>query len=381
VSVLAKSNKVTKSPVFLAALILIWTLLRNGIRVQGPGELGLTALKYFPEAKYYVSESFGPLLIGKLFNLNSEYKWSISYLIATLVFIYIVNLWVLKEFKAKGFLILALFSISPYAINLLIAIGHYDLFTLVGWTIYSYAVYRKHDKLRKFALFLAISGNPEQAFLSSIGLFLLSLKTKKLNEKSIFKTDLIISLIIFLMVQIWLINFGAGGRVLLVILFLVKSTTFFVQTFPNSLTSLYGIFWPLVIFYILKSTNNRLRFINLISLIVIPFFATIVAVDGTRIFACISLPLILNILSDSDINKFFDWILTKRLYLNLAIGLCLLFPFSFISVGQPYEPYLKFQTKFSQIENQYTLSINNIKKIMKNYTSNWPIADRFWKHY
>jgi hypothetical protein len=27
------------------------------------------------------------------------------------------------------------------------------------------------------------------------------------------------------------------------------------------------------------------------------------------------------------------------------------------------------------------LSINNIKKIMKNYTSNWPIADRFWKHY
>lgn len=379
--VLFKFKKITESPIFVSSLILIWMVFRNGIRVQGPGELGISALKYFPEAKYYVSESFGPLLLGKLLNLNTDFKWSTLYLITTLSFIFVVNIWVIREFKIKGILILGLFSISPYAINLLIAIGHYDLFTIIGWTLYSYAVYKNKSKFRKCALLLAISGNPEQALLSSAGLFLLSLRSYQLKERNKFKTDLILTLIIFAVVQIWLIFFGAGGRVLLVILYLAKSTTFFAQMFPNSFTSLYGIFWPFVIFYILKEPNIRSKTINFISLIALPLFATIIAVDGTRVFSCISLPILLKILSDSDIHKFFDLILSKKIYLSLAIGICLTFPFSFISVGQPYEPYLKFQTTFSQIENEYTVSLNNFAVFVKNRTLNWPIVNNFWANY
>ena len=75
-------------PLLQSLIITIWVILRNGLRISGPGELGLESLQLFPKAKYYVSESFGPLIIGKIFQLNTWQRWSNFYLIILFVFVF-----------------------------------------------------------------------------------------------------------------------------------------------------------------------------------------------------------------------------------------------------------------------------------------------------
>lgn len=365
----------------VSLLLLLWTILRNGIRIQGPGELGLKAAEAFPKASYYVSESFGPLLIAKLFGLDTAFKWSTVYLVSTLLLIFCAYFWSIKHFNSVGLVVILFFSVSPYSINLLNQIGHYDLFTISGWLIYFYALQKKKRTLNIIGLLVAISGNPEQALLSTVSLYILSTIEGDEVTKKKFRNDLVIALCLFILIQFWLIYFGAGGRVLLVVLYFVKSTSYFLINFPNSVTSLYGIFWLPIIYYIFTLNFKTHKIKAVLSLILIPMIATALAVDGTRIFSCISLPMLLFLIYSKKYEAILRIVSSKKISLNLIISFCIFFPFTYILVGYSYEPYSFLRDDFLKIEKSYDALLLDFARNLYHLAKDWPILDRFFSKY
>ena len=367
-------NAISKNNSLIAFLLVAWTIFRNGIRIQGPGELGLSALQYFPTARYYVSESFGPLLFGKIFGLNNSFRWSSLYLVLTLTTIYMAYFFALKNFGKLGFLYSLAFSISPYIITLLQQIGHYDYFTIVGWLIYYLGFYNKNNLLKYIGLTIAASGNPEQALLSVISIYLICRYKSNAELQKEIKSHVAYVLLLFIFIQVWMTWYGASGRLFLVVLYLIKSTTFFLQTFPNSYTSLYGIFWLPIIFYLFQTSN---KFSKLLPIVIIPLLATILAVDGTRIFSCVSLPILLFLIVNGEFDDLLSIVIKSRDAFILFLAICLFFPFSYVLVGANMEPFGHLRSIFSQMELSYTEWLRNLIKNGFVHIKDWPVLSRF----
>ena len=326
-------------PLAQSLIITIWVILRNGLRTSGPGELGLESLQLFPKARYYVSESFGPLIIGKIFQLNTWQRWSNFYLIITLLIIFFGIFLLISKLHQVGLLLTMALSVSPFATTILAQIGHYDSFTIFGWLIYIIAFRSNKKFLRVAGLLIAISGNPTQTLISIICVLLLSKVYQRNTDQKIFAKDFLFVIIFYGFIQSWLTYYEVSSRLLILPLYVVKSFTFLLQTFPNSISSLYGILW-IYIFYCLLMINGKKRKIQfLLATIIFPFLATLLAVDGTRVFACISFPIFLYLL---QVDK--NWNLLLKINQNVNIKkifvlACLFYPVNFVLVGQIYQPY------------------------------------------
>jgi len=326
-------------PLLQSLIITIWVILRNGLRISGPGELGLESLQLFPRARYYVSESFGPLIIGKIFQLNTWQRWSNFYLIITLLIIFFGIFLLISKLHQVGFLLSIALSVSPIATTILAQIGHYDSFTIFGWLIYIIAFRSNKKFLRLVGLTIAISGNPTQTLISIICVFLLSKVYQRNTDQKTFAKDFLFVLIFYGFIQSWLTYYEVSSRLLILPLYVVKSFTFLLQTFPYSISSLYGILW-IFIFYCLFMINGKNKKIQFgVVVIIIPFLATLLAVDGTRVFACISFPIFLYLLQ-IDTN----WNLLLRINHNanirkIFVFACIFYPINFVLVGQIYQPY------------------------------------------
>ena len=326
-------------PLAQSLIITIWVILRNGLRTSGPGELGLESLQLFPKAKYYVSESFGPLIIGKIFQLNTWQRWSNFYLIITLLVIFFGIFLLISKLHHVGLLLSMALSVSPIATTILAQIGHYDSFTIFGWLIYIIAFRSNKKFLRVAGLIIAISGNPTQTLISIICVLLLSKVYQRNTDQKIFAKDFLFVIIFYGFIQSWLTYYEVSSRLLILPLYVVKSFTFLLQTFPNSISSLYGILW-IYIFYCLLMINGKKRKIQFVlATIIVPFLATLLAVDGTRVFACITFPIFLYLL---QVDK--NWNLLLKINQNantrkIFVLACIFYPVNFVLVGQIYQPY------------------------------------------
>ena len=183
---LSSSRTALTWPLFQTLIITFWVILRNGLRISGPGELGLESLQLFPKARYYVSESFGPLIIGKIFQLHTWQRWSNFYLIMTLLIIFFGIFLLISKLHQIGFLLSIALSVSPFATTILAQIGHYDSFTIFGWLIYIMAFRSNKKYLRVSGLILAISGNPTQSLVSIFCVLLLSKIYERNADQKIF---------------------------------------------------------------------------------------------------------------------------------------------------------------------------------------------------
>jgi len=349
----SSSRKELTWPLLQTLVITIWVILRNGLRISGPGELGLESLQLFPKARYYVSESFGPLIIGKIFQLNTWQRWSNFYLIITLLFIFFGIFLLISKLHQTGVLLSIVFSVSPIATTVLAQVGHYDLFTIIGWLVYIVAFRINKKLLRITGLTIAISGNPTQSLISIICLFLLSKVYERETDLKILTKDFLYTLIFFWVIQSWLIYYDVSSRLLILPLYIVKSSTFVLQTFPNSISSLYGILWMFIFYclFIIKDKNKKIQFG--LAVIIFPFLATLLAVDGTRVFACISIPIFLYLLQ-MDTN----WNLLLKINQNInlrkiIIFACLFYPLNFVLVGQIYQPYSDLVQPLAKIVSNY----------------------------
>ena len=283
----SSSRKELTWPLLQTLAITIWVVLRNGLRISGPGELGLESLQLFPKARYYVSESFGPLIVGKILQLNTWQRWSNFYLIMTLLIIFFGIFLLISKLQQTGFLLAIVLSVSPIATTILAQIGHYDSFTIFGWLIYIVAFRSNKRFLRVAGLILAISGNPTQSLISIFCVLLLSKIYERKDDQKIFAKDFLFVLIFYGFIQSWLTYYEVSSRLLILPLYVVKSFTFLLQTFPYSISSLYGILW-IFIFYCLLMINGKHKKIQFgLVVIIFPFLATLLAVDGTRVFVCI----------------------------------------------------------------------------------------------
>jgi len=326
-------------PLLQSLIITIWVILRNGLRISGPGELGLESLQLFPRARYYVSESFGPLIIGKIFQLNTWQRWSNFYLIITLLIIFFGIFLLISKLHQVGFLLSIALSVSPIATTILAQIGHYDSFTIFGWLIYIIAFRSNKKFLRLVGLTIAISGNPTQTLISIICVLLLSKVYQRNTDQKTFAKDFLFVLIFYGFIQSWLTYYEVSSRLLILPLYVVKSFSFLLQTFPYSISSLYGILW-IFIFYCLFMVNGKNRKIQFaLAVIIFPFLATLLAVDGTRVFACISFPIFLYLLQiDTNWNLLLK-INNNAIIRKIFVLACLFYPVNFVLVGQIYQPY------------------------------------------
>lgn len=349
---LSSKNTLTWS-LFQTFVITIWTILRNGVRISGPGELGLESLKIFPEAKYYVSESFGPLIIGKIFQLNTWHRWSNFYLAITLLTLFFSIFFLIIKLHQIGLLISIAISVSPVATTILAQIGHYDLFTILGWMIYIFAFKTNRRFLQITGLTIAISGNPTQSLISIICIFLLSKIYERKVDQKIFIKDFLFVLFLYGVIQVWLILYEVSGRFLILPLYIVKSSAYLLQTFPYSISSMYGILWIFIFYclFMIKDMNKKMQFG--IAAIAIPFLATLLAVDGTRVFACISFPIFLYLLQIDKNWSFFEKINRNVNVKKIFIASCLFYPVNFVLVGQIYQPYADLVTPLAKVVADY----------------------------
>jgi hypothetical protein len=349
----SSSRKELTWPLLQTLIITIWVIIRNGLRISGPGELGLESLQLFPKARYYVSESFGPLIIGKIFQLNTWQRWSNFYLIITLLFMFFGIFLLISKLNKAGVLLSIVFSVSPIATTILAQVGHYDLFTIIGWLVYIVAFRINKKFLRIAGLTIAISGNPTQSLISIICLLLLSKVYECKTDLKILTKDFLYTLIFFGVVQSWLIYYEVSSRLLILPLYIAKSSTYLLQTFPNSIASMYGIFWIFIFYsvFIINDRNKKIQFS--FSAVILPFLATTLAVDGTRVFACVSFPILLYLL---QVNK--NWNLLQKiskdeLLRKLLIIAFLFYPLNFVLVGQFYQPYSELVQPLAKVVLNY----------------------------
>jgi hypothetical protein len=230
-------------------------------------------------------------------------------------------------------------SVSPISTTILAQIGHYDSFTIFGWLIYIIAFRSNKKFLRVAGLLIAISGNPTQTLISIICVLLLSKVYQRNTDQKIFAKDFLLVIIFYGFIQSWLTYYEVSSRLLILPLYVVKGFTFLLQTFPNSISSLYGILW-IYIFYCLLMINGKKRKIQFVlATIIVPFLATLLAVDGTRVFACITFPIFLYLL---QVDK--NWNLLLKINQNantrkIFVLACIFYPVNFVLVGQIYQPY------------------------------------------
>lgn len=179
----------------LAFLVVI----KNGIHPIGPKwiEIVSTASQSFPDAINYMSTSPMPILILKLLGPNNLLWWSIhTILIAGWTLLVVKG--IRSRYPKSEKFAASLYLLSPAWLILILFIGHYDLFTIVGA---SFAIFARRMPIRLIGVLAAALANPEQSIVTSLLLILLFIVLKKPDLFRIAVAYLIAGLSVFVIVR------------------------------------------------------------------------------------------------------------------------------------------------------------------------------------
>lgn len=297
-------------------LIVLLIILKNGVHPIGSDWISwvYASGKSFPNPTNYLSYSFIPLFISKLFSFPSYLIWWLIFATFTLFFYFgvfhaIKNLG--KDSFKKYTVVFFAFTLS---VSPLYYIGHYDLFTISAGVL---AATTKNKYLIVIAAFLAVGANPEQAMMTSLCVLIFSLGSKKELDKFIARSWLLISVASYFTIRI-LIGQGNDGSRIKIILNQMKDVS--LDSFGKLnfiIFSVFGVGW--IIIFLGISQIKRHSTFNLLVLgsIIMPVIFAILILDRTRVGVAIgTLPILLllkYISSQVDIigipNKLFFYLL------------------------------------------------------------------------
>ncbi len=282
------------------AYIVIGNLIiffKYGFNIGGSGGVTLPALLEFPRVENIVSISIFPLTVYKLIGINSMAQIIMFNFIITILFTSYIFWKIGSQSTTYRLLLLAGVIASPVTIELTNLIGIVDLFTIIGWCLY---LTSKSSLALYSGILLVCFSDPPQVPFSCLLLYLFSIANPKLIDSKKLLRLTIISIPSYILLEIWLnlnnaagfLNQNGGGDLFGVSTkdFLINSTFEFVKNMPNSLFSIYGLFWvPILLFiFTLKNLNMVL---SLLSLILIPVFLAVIFIDSTRIATNIAFPI------------------------------------------------------------------------------------------
>lgn len=272
-------------PWVLGLIALALAILRNGIHFDIGSQDYVDGARALPAPLNWFSSSWGTLVFGRLTGLDaSKTVWNTGYLIAALAVLILACLLVLLRPTPRRRVAVLLLACSPLPTVILFGIGRYDLFLITGSALVALG---RRWWLVVIGALIATSANPEQSIVASLCLLLVAgaprFRAKRRDALIFFG----IAVVNWVGVTLWFSHYNVdGSRALLFPVWIAKSLQGFVEAFPLSLYSWYGVLWPLVLF-VVGSLTGRSRWLVLSGLFLLPGLFTVTTLDGTRVFVCV----------------------------------------------------------------------------------------------
>lgn len=155
------------------ALVLLFLFAKNGfdIELRNIQEGYLPTALQFPSPSGYWSASFGQPGVAHLLGLSTTVEWVAFHGLATIVTIVIACVLAARCGQVERSLALLIVAAATASSTLLIGIGKYDVFTVLGAFV---LVLARHPLWSFAGALIMTSGNPEQAIVAAIALLAVS---------------------------------------------------------------------------------------------------------------------------------------------------------------------------------------------------------------
>jgi hypothetical protein len=303
-------------------LVVLLIILKNGVHPIGSEWISwvYASGKSFPNPTNYLSYSFIPLFISKLFSFPSYLIWWLIFSTFTLLFYFAVFHIIRNIGKVSFKKYTIVFFAFTLSVSPLYYIGHYDLFTISAGVL---AATTRSKYLIVIAAFLAVGANPEQAMMTSLCVLIFSLGSKKELDKFIARSWLLISVASYFTIRI-LIGQGNDGSRIKIILNQMKDVS--LDSFGKLnfiIFSVFGVGWIIIILGISQIRKSPKFNLVVFGSIVMPVIFAILILDRTRVGVAIgTLPILLllkYISSQINIgnipNRFFFYLLITLLFI------------------------------------------------------------------
>lgn len=272
--------------ILLAGLLLF---AKSGLDValRNVQEAYIPASQAFPEPTGYFSASFGQVWLTSALGIETTTQWvalHTALIVAGLAWtVYLVH----RMDPASTYLSLPILVSATAVGGMLVSIGMYDVFTIVGGLT---LVLARSNWLALIGALVMASGNPEQAILASAALLVLTLLERFRQSRKRAVIGLLVSLASWLAVLAWFHSYGSGsGRLGLLIVNLAGSLGNFISGPESAIWLWFGAGWLIVVVSLLLVRGREIPAL-VASLLVIPGMASILTTDGWRVFAPIVLP-------------------------------------------------------------------------------------------
>jgi hypothetical protein len=325
---------------------------KYGFNMGGSGGVTLPALLEFPRVENIVSISILPLTLYKLIGINSMAQIIMFNFIITILFTSYIFWKIGAQPTTHRLLLLAGVIASPVTMELANLIGIFDLFTIIGWYLY---LTSKSSLTLYSGILLVCFSDPPQVPFSCLLLFLFSIANPKLIDRKKLSRLTLISIPSYVLLEIWLalndasgfLNQNGGGDLFGVSTkdFLINSTFEFIKNMPNSLFSIYGLFWVPILLFIFRLKNLNM-ILSFLSLILIPVFLAVIFIDSTRVATNIAFPIAaiatIEFFKSYPINQISK---QSKIWFTLA----LFYPVNYYYAGLFVTPFSGYLTMFNII--------------------------------
>lgn len=271
------------------ALVMVFLVVKNGfdIELRNIQEAYLPASQVFPAPQGYFSASFGQVSLTHVLGISTTTQWVAFHAVVTLVALVVIVVMAGRNTVVSAPMALLVVAAATASSGLLISLGKYDVFTVLGGFILALARTRTGAAV---GAVIMISGNPEQAIVASLALVVLTFAAdfRWLRVRAIIA--LLLSGAGWLCVQVWFMSNGMdSGRLYLIRVFIGESLGRFAASPELVVWSWLGAGWFVVIAALIL-IGRASRWPLLMSLIALPAVASIITADGARVFAAIVLP-------------------------------------------------------------------------------------------
>ncbi len=184
-----------------------------------------------------------------------------------------------------GFVVATIVLLGPIGVVALGNVGRHDWFVISGSLLLAWKGGSISWAL--VAIVLMVLGNPEQAFLASAALFLLTLVPSfRFMRKSAILAVTVSGAAMFAL-SVWVEILGLDSRASWIDYHLGWGLKNFFLNLPLSIYAAYGVGWILIV-VLLWRCRGRARFYAIGATIAIPFAVTMVTLDQTRVFVGVS---------------------------------------------------------------------------------------------
>jgi len=277
--------------VFSAVVVAVATL-RFGPKPVGPGFVAsfVESAKAFPVEVNQTSSSLGIVLLMRLLGVDREVEWwAVAVVLSGAVALALAL--ALRRLKDWWRVTLVVALLSPAFGVVVGLVGHYDLFTIAGSVVVGVA---RHRVVVVLGALLACLGNPEQMVVAAVALGIVSLGLRPLRARA---------LLTGLVVVLWnlglrLLHSTDNARLGLLTDpgMLMTSLRRWLADWPLATWAFLGPLWILLAICLIdRSWRTRLAIVG--GCVLAPAVASIVTLDGTRVFVATGLAALVGVIS------------------------------------------------------------------------------------